>query len=50
MQDDPLFVRYYLDPITRNIKNVISCKNMILVGILSGEAYITLSDNEGVAV
>ena len=50
MLDDPLFVKYYPDPIERDIKNVIRCKNMILLGILSGEVYITSSNIEGVAV
>ena len=50
LQDDPLFVSYYPNPIERNIKNVIRCKNMILLGILSGEVYITSSNIEGVAI
>ena len=50
MQDDPIFVNYYPDPIERDIKNFIRCKNMILVGILSGIVYITSSNIEGVAV
>ena len=50
LHDDPLFTNYYPDPVERKIKNVIRCKNMILLGILSGEVYTTLNDIEGIAV
>lgn len=50
MQDDPIFVKFYPDPIERAHKNFIRCKNMILVGILSGEVYITSNNIEGISV
>ncbi len=49
-QDDPLYLEYYPDSIEREIKNYIRCKNMILVGILSGEVYTTSENLEGIAV
>ena len=50
LHDDPLFTNYYPDPVEKKIKNVIRCKNMILLGILSGEVYTTSNDIEGIAV
>jgi len=49
-QDDPLFVYCFPDPIERKIKSAIHCEFLILLGILSGEVYITSSNIEGVAV
>ena len=50
LQNDPLSVYYYPDPIERKIKTVIKCEYLILLGILSGEVYTTSSDIQGVAV
>jgi len=49
-QDDPLFVYCYPDPIERKNKSVTHFEWLILLGILSGEVYITSSDIESVAV
>ena len=49
-QDDPLSIYYYPDPIERKIKSVTRCKNLILMGILSGEVYTTSSDIQSVVV
>ena len=49
-QNDPLSVYYYPDPIERKIKTVTKCEYLILLGIISGEVYITSSDIQGIAV
>ncbi|MGB5909673.1 MAG: GNAT family N-acetyltransferase [Promethearchaeia archaeon] len=49
-QDDPLFVYCFPDPIERKIKIAIHGEFLILLGILSGEVYITSSNIEGVAI
>ncbi len=49
-QDDPLFVYCFPDPIERKIKIAIHGEFLILLGILSGEVYITSSNIEGVVV
>lgn len=49
-QDDPLFVYCFPDPIEREIKTATHCEWLILLGILSGKAYITSNNIEGVAV
>lgn len=49
-QDDPLFVYCFPDTVERKIKSAIHCEFLILLGILSGEVYITSSNIEGVAV
>ncbi len=48
--DDPLFVYCFPDLNERKIKAVTHCEYMILLGILSGEVFITSSNIEGVAV
>ena len=48
--DDPAFVYCFPDPIERKIKSVTFCEYLILLGMLSGEVYITSSDIEGIAV
>jgi len=50
LQNDPLSVHFYPDPIERKIKTVTKCEFLILLGILSGEVYTTSSDIQGVAV
>jgi len=50
LHDDPLSIYYYPDPIERKIKNVTRCKNLILLGILSGEVYTISGDVQSVAV
>ena len=49
-QDDPLFVYCFPDPVERKNKIAIHGEFLILVGILSGEVYITSSNIEGVAI
>jgi ribosomal protein S18 acetylase RimI-like enzyme len=49
-QDDPLFIYCWPDLNDREIKSVIHCKWLILLGILTGEVYITSEDIEGVAI
>jgi ribosomal protein S18 acetylase RimI-like enzyme len=49
-QDDPLFAHCFQDPETRDIKNTIHCEFMILLGMASGEVYISSNKIEGVAV
>ncbi len=49
-QNDPLSIYYYPDPIERKIKIVTKCEYLILLGLLSGEVYITSGKIEGVAV
>lgn len=49
-QNDPLFAYCFPDPKTSNSKNVIHCEFMILIGMVSGEVYITSNNIEGVAV
>ncbi len=50
IQDDPLFVYCFPDPIERKTKIITHCELLILVGILSGEVYTTSREIEGVAV
>ncbi|MFX1269217.1 MAG: GNAT family N-acetyltransferase, partial [Promethearchaeota archaeon] len=49
-QDDPLFVYCFPDPVERQTKIAIHGEFLILVGILTGEVYITSSNIEGVAI
>ncbi|MFX0059268.1 MAG: GNAT family N-acetyltransferase [Candidatus Hodarchaeota archaeon] len=49
-QDDPLFIHCFSDPIEKKRKITIHCEYMILLGMVSGEVYITSSNIEGVAV
>ncbi|MFX1495097.1 MAG: GNAT family N-acetyltransferase [Promethearchaeota archaeon] len=49
-QDDPLFVYCFPDPVERKNKIALHGEFLILVGILSGEVYITSSNIEGVAI
>ncbi|MFX0180072.1 MAG: GNAT family N-acetyltransferase [Candidatus Hodarchaeota archaeon] len=49
-QDDPLFMYCFPDPIERKIKVAIHGEWLILLGILSGEVYITSSNIERVAI
>ena len=48
--DDPLFVYCFPDRVERKNKIAIHSEFLILVGILSGEVYITSSNIEGVAI
>ena len=48
--EDPLFVYCFPDPVERRTKIVTHCEYLILVGILSGEVYITSNEIEAVAV
>ncbi|MFX1363960.1 MAG: GNAT family N-acetyltransferase [Promethearchaeota archaeon] len=49
-QDDPLFIYCIPDPIERETKIATHCEWLILLGILSGEVYITSNDIEGVII
>ncbi len=49
-QNDPLFLQCFPDPITRKNKSALHCEFMILIGIVSGEVYITSDNIEGAAV
>ncbi len=49
-QNDPLFAYSFPEPNTSNSKNAIHCEFMILIGIVSGEVFITSDNIEGVAV
>jgi GNAT superfamily N-acetyltransferase len=49
-QQDPLNKYYYPDSNERKIKNVLRCQNIILLGILSGEVYISSENVEGIAI
>ncbi len=49
-QDDPLFAYCYPDPIERKKNSITHFEWLILLGIISGEVYITSSDIESVAI
>ncbi|MFX1378718.1 MAG: GNAT family N-acetyltransferase [Promethearchaeota archaeon] len=49
-QDDPLFIYLYPNSLERKKNCFIHCEHLILLGILSGEVYITSSKIEGVSV
>ena len=50
LQDDPLFLNCFPDPISRKSKSALHCEFMILIGIVSGEVYITSDNIEGVVI
>lgn len=47
-QEDPIFVYYFPEDKKNNV--VTHCKYLILLGMLSGEVYVTSNNIEGVAV
>lgn len=50
LQNDPLSVFYYPDPIERKKSTILRCEIQILAGFLSGEVYTTSNSIEGVSV